>query len=50
MFPYAVKNVLRGTDGLGPIADTLPRAELEWVLRSEHPPLVDRDADHRAAW
>jgi ion channel-forming bestrophin family protein len=38
-FPYAVKNVLRGTDGLGPIADTLPRAELEWVLRSDHPPL-----------
>jgi putative membrane protein len=39
IFPYAVKNVLRGTDGLGPIADTLPRAEFEWVLRSEHPPL-----------
>ncbi len=38
-FPYAVKDALRGTDGLGPIADTLPRAELEWVLRSEHPPL-----------
>jgi putative membrane protein len=31
--------VLRGTDGLGPIVDTLPRAELEWVLHSEHPPL-----------
>ena len=39
IFPYAVKNVLRGADGLGPIAETLPRAELEWVLRSEHPPL-----------
>ncbi len=39
VFPYAVKNVLRGTDGLGPIADELPKAELEWVLRSEHPPL-----------
>ena len=39
VFPYAVKNVLRGTEGLGPIADELPRAELEWVLRSEHPPL-----------
>ncbi len=38
-FPYAVKNVLRGTEGLGPIADTLPRAELDWVVRSEHPPL-----------
>jgi putative membrane protein len=38
-FPYAVKNVLRGTEGLGPIADELPRAEREWVLRSDHPPL-----------
>jgi putative membrane protein len=39
VFPYAVKNVLRGTDGLSPIAAELPKAELEWVLRSEHPPL-----------
>ena len=39
LFPYAVKNSLRGTDGLGPIADDLPKAELDWVLRSEHPPL-----------
>jgi putative membrane protein len=38
-FPYAVKNVLRHTDGLGPIAAELPKAELEWVLRSEFPPL-----------
>ena len=27
-FPYAVKNVLRGTDGLGPIADEIPQREL----------------------
>jgi putative membrane protein len=39
VFPYAVKNVLRGTDALGPIASELPKAELDWVLRSEHPPL-----------
>jgi putative membrane protein len=39
VFPYAVKNALRETEGLGPIAETLPRAELDWVLRSEHPPL-----------
>jgi putative membrane protein len=39
VFPYAVKNVLRGSEGLGSIADGLPRAELEWVLGSEHPPL-----------
>ena len=39
VFPYAVKNVLRGTDVLGPIASELPKAELDWVLRSEHPPL-----------
>jgi putative membrane protein len=38
-FPYAVKNILRGTEGLGQIADELPRAEREWVLRSEHPAL-----------
>jgi putative membrane protein len=38
-FPYAVKNVLRGTEGLGPSAEGLPRAEREWVLRAEHPPL-----------
>jgi ion channel-forming bestrophin family protein len=39
IFPYAVKNVLRGTEGLGPIADELPKAELDWVIHSEHPPL-----------
>jgi ion channel-forming bestrophin family protein len=39
VFPYAVKNVLRGTEGMGPIAADLPKAELEWVLRSECPPL-----------
>jgi ion channel-forming bestrophin family protein len=39
VFPYAVKNVLRGGEGLGSIAEGLPRAELEWVMRSEHPPL-----------
>ncbi len=39
VFPYAVKNALRGTEGLGPIADTLPRAERDWVLCSDHPPL-----------
>jgi putative membrane protein len=39
VFPYAVKNVLRGSDGVSSIADGLPRAELEWVLGSEHPPL-----------
>jgi putative membrane protein len=39
-FPYAVKNLLRGTAGLGPIANELPKAELEWVLGSEHPPLA----------
>jgi predicted membrane chloride channel (bestrophin family) len=39
-FPYAVKNVLRDTEGLGPIADDLPKAELDWVLRAEHPPLA----------
>jgi putative membrane protein len=38
-FPYAVKNALRGTEGLGPISETLPRAELDWVRRAEHPPL-----------
>src|SRR3984885_15538524 len=32
IFPYAVKNVLRGTEGLGPIADELPKAELDWVI------------------
>ncbi len=40
VFPYAVKNVLRGTDGLGPIADELPLAEIDKVQRSEHPPLA----------
>ena len=30
-FPYAVKNLLRGTDGLGPIADELPGAEIVWL-------------------
>jgi ion channel-forming bestrophin family protein len=39
-FPYAVKNVLRGTDGLGPLADEIPKAELEKVERSEHPALT----------
>ena len=39
VFPYAVKNALRGTDGLGPIAAELPKAELDWVIGSEHPPL-----------
>ncbi len=39
VFPFAVKNVLRRTDELGPIAAELPKAELEWVLRSELPPL-----------
>jgi putative membrane protein len=39
-FPYAVKNVLRGTDGLGPIADELPKAEIEKVETSEHPALT----------
>jgi putative membrane protein len=39
IFPYTVKNVLRGTEGLGPIADELPKAELDWVMHSEHPPL-----------
>ncbi len=39
VFPYAVKNVLRDTDGLGPIAAELPRAEIDSVLRSDHPPL-----------
>lgn len=39
VFPFTVKNLLRQADGLGPIAETLPRAELDWVLRSEHPPL-----------
>ena len=40
VFPYAVKNVLRGTDGLGPIADELPLAEIDKIQRSEHPPLA----------
>ena len=44
-FPYAVKNVLRGTDGLGPIADTLPRAELDWVLR----PSIRRSPSRRGS-
>jgi ion channel-forming bestrophin family protein len=39
-FPYAVKNVLRETDGLGPIADEIPKAELEKVERTEHPALT----------
>jgi putative membrane protein len=39
-FPYAVKNLLRGTDGLGPIADELPSADIDKVQRSEHPPLA----------
>jgi putative membrane protein len=39
VFPYAVKNVLRGTEGLSSVAEGLPRAELEWVMRAEHPPL-----------
>jgi hypothetical protein len=38
-FPYAVKNVLRDSEGLGPIASGLPWAELKWVLNSDHPPL-----------
>jgi ion channel-forming bestrophin family protein len=39
-FPYAVKNVLRQTEGLGPIANELPAAEIQIVERSEHPPLA----------
>jgi putative membrane protein len=39
-FPYAVKNVLRGTEGLGPIANELPSGEIVIVERSEHPPLA----------
>jgi putative membrane protein len=39
-FPYAVKNVLRGTEGLGPIANELPAGEIVIVERSEHPPLA----------
>jgi putative membrane protein len=39
VFPYAVKNVLRESDGLSPITGDLPKAELDWVLRSEHPAL-----------
>ena len=39
-FPYAVKNLLRGTDGLGPIADELPSSDIDKVQRSEHPPLA----------
>jgi ion channel-forming bestrophin family protein len=40
VFPYTVKNVLRETDGLGPIADELPKAEIEKVQHYEHPPLA----------
>jgi ion channel-forming bestrophin family protein len=39
-FPHAVRNVLRETEDLGPISEGLPPAELERVLRSEHPPLA----------
>jgi ion channel-forming bestrophin family protein len=39
-FPYAVKNVLRETEGLGPIANELPPAEIAIVEGSEHPPLA----------
>jgi ion channel-forming bestrophin family protein len=39
-FPYSVKNVLRETSGLGPIADELPTAEVEIIEKSEHPPLA----------
>jgi putative membrane protein len=38
-FPYAVKNTLRGTEGLGPIAHELPTAQLDRSLGSEHPAL-----------
>jgi putative membrane protein len=39
-FPYSVKNVLRGTDGLGPIAEELPAVEKLIAEKSEHPPLT----------
>ena len=39
-FPYAVKNVLRETEGLGPIADELPSGEILLAEKSEHPPLA----------
>lgn len=39
-FPYAVKNVLRETDGLGPLADEISKRELENVECSDHPALT----------
>ena len=47
-FPYAVKNVLRQTDGLGPIANELPPAEIAIVERPEYLPGC-RQADHHAS-
>jgi putative membrane protein len=39
-FPYCVKNVLRGTEGLGPIADELPKTDILIAEKSEHPPMA----------
>ena len=39
-FPYAVRNVLRGTEGLGPIAADLPKRDINWILQAEHTPLA----------
>jgi putative membrane protein len=39
-FPYSVKNVLRETEGLGPIAAELPTGETQLAEKAEHPPLA----------
>ncbi|HXG11582.1 MAG TPA: bestrophin family ion channel [Gemmataceae bacterium] len=39
-FPYAVMHQLRGSRGLGPIADCLPTDEAQATLGAEHPPLA----------
>jgi ion channel-forming bestrophin family protein len=38
--PYAIMNSLRGTSGIGPIADELPADEAAAVRAANHPPLA----------
>lgn len=39
-FAWSVKHLLRGERGLGPVASTLPPAEVQQVLEAAHPPLA----------
>jgi putative membrane protein len=50
-FAYAVRNSLRGTTGLGPIADRLPPGEVRAVLAARHVPvqITTKISGHLAA-